>query len=119
MRHHILQRSSFRAITCAVILAGLTHLHDLEFFHRDLKLANVAESEGPCFKLIDFGSSTQVLAGQTMSAQKQKKMADDENARRKIMGMKTMEEERLEKLTPSQKAHTAAPEIATGKDMAA
>ena len=45
------------------VTLGLKHLHDKQFFHRDLKLENVAlKGEGPTavVRLIDFGSSTQV-----------------------------------------------------------
>lgn len=45
------------------VTVGLKHLHDKKFFHRDLKLENVAlKGEGLAaeVRLIDFGSSTQV-----------------------------------------------------------
>ena len=98
------------------IVMGLTHLHKLKFYHRDLKLENVAKIDDPMdpltgrLRLIDFGSSTQVHMGVTMSAAKKKRLEEEKAAQEKTR----IDKERATQVSKSQKAHTRAPEIVTG-----
>ena len=96
------------------ITEGLKHLHDQAFYHRDLKLENVSvQGTGmdATVKLIDFGSSTQVHQGVTMSAAKQRAKAEEAAKAGKVNA------ERLHHITKSQKAHTRAPEVVTGQSV--
>eukprot|EP01045_Picozoa_sp_COSAG04_P031322 COSAG04_NODE_5758_length_1501_cov_1.156919_1_plen_226_part_00 len=82
--------------------AGLYHLHSQQFYHRDLKVENVA-LKGDAVKLIDFGSSTGVGTGGTMSAK-----TDDAG---------TGADQRLKHIRLSQKVSTRAPEVVLGKKL--
>ena len=82
--------------------AGLYHLHSQQFYHRDLKVENVA-LKGDAIKLIDFGSSTGVGTGGTMSAK-----TDDAG---------TGADQRLKHIRLSQKVSTRAPEVVLGKQL--
>eukprot|EP01048_Picozoa_sp_COSAG05_P022933 COSAG05_NODE_4769_length_1380_cov_0.982826_1_plen_353_part_00 len=97
------------------MVKGLTHLHNRKFFHRDLRLENVAQIEDGSktgrMRLIDFGSSTQVYMGVTMSAAKKKRLEDAKAAAEKSK----LDQERAQQVVKSQKAHTRAPEIVTGQ----
>ena len=109
--------------------AGLAHLHQRNFYHRDLKLENVAVSEGNIVKLIDFGSSTSVAAGSTRSLPTDfyenpevywaylsalKSGDKDELARLDGGAVAT---ERTHVISLSQKAHTRAPEVVLGQSV--
>jgi serine/threonine protein kinase len=86
----------------------LAHLHQRKFYHRDLKLENVAVSEGNIVKLIDFGSSTSVAAGTTASATADEEEGGDGG---------TVATERTQVISQSQKAHTRAPEVVLGESV--
>jgi serine/threonine protein kinase len=92
--------------------AGLAHLHQRKFYHRDLKLENVAVITGPdgnpIVKLIDFGSSTSVAAGTTASATADEEDGGDGGA---------VATERIQVISLAQKAHTRAPEVALGQSV--
>jgi serine/threonine protein kinase len=92
--------------------AGLAHLHQRNFFHRDLKLENVAVSEDQVVKLIDLGSSTYYSHY-------------DSNGVMHRWGTSMVEyidggavaAERTQVISLSQKAHTRAPEVVLGHDV--
>jgi serine/threonine protein kinase len=96
------------ALTPHDMPAGLAHLHQRKFYHRDLKLENVAVSEGNVVKLIDFGSSTSVAAGTTASATADEEDGGDGGA---------AAEARTAVISISQKAHTRAPEVVLGQSV--
>eukprot|EP01046_Picozoa_sp_COSAG06_P032577 COSAG06_NODE_3268_length_5589_cov_69.631857_1_plen_98_part_10 len=89
-------------------MPGLTHLHQRKFYHRNLKLENVAVSEGQVVKLIDFGSSTSVAAGYAGSAEADEEEGGDGGA---------VATERTQVISLSQKAHTRAPEVVLGQSV--
>ena len=89
--------------------AGLAHLHQRKFYHRDLKLENVAVSDGQVVKLIDFGSSTSVAAGTTASATADEEEGGGDGG--------AVARERATVISLCQKAHTRAPELVLGQSV--
>ena len=88
--------------------AGLAHLHERKFYHRDLKLENVAVSEGNIVKLIDFCSSTSVAAGRLSNHAPPDEEDIDGGA---------VAQQRMQVISLSQKAHTRAPEVVLGQSV--
>ena len=101
--------SNQRLCTPRDMPAGLAHLHQRKFYHRDLKLENVAVSEGNIVKLIDFGSSTSVAAGTTASATADEEEGGGDGG--------AVAQERTQVISLSQKAHTRAPEVVLGQSV--
>eukprot|EP01046_Picozoa_sp_COSAG06_P073890 COSAG06_NODE_22327_length_727_cov_0.632166_1_plen_125_part_00 len=93
--------------------AGLAHLHQRKFYHRDLKLENVAVSEGQVVKLVDFGSSTSVAAGFRVSSIALGYYDDDEED----LDGGAVAQQRTHVISLSQKAHTLAPEVVLGQSV--
>jgi serine/threonine protein kinase len=92
-----------------VCLPGVYHLHRKKFYHRDLKLENVAIGEDGTVKLIDFGSSSSVDKGNTASATD----GEDEESADGGAAAKA----RIAVISISQKAHTRAPEVVLGRPL--
>jgi serine/threonine protein kinase len=96
---------------------GLKYLHDHSFYHRDLKLENVSikgEGMDAEVRLIDFGASTQVHQGSTMSATKQRQKAEEAKKKAEEEAKRTGKPIPEVVVTRSQRSHTRAPEVITG-----
>ena len=100
--------SNQRLCTPRDMPAGLAHLHQRKFYHRDLKLENVAVSEGNIVKLIDFCSSTSVAAGRLSNHAPPDEEDIDGGA---------VAQQRMQVISLSQKAHTRAPEVVLGQSV--
>jgi len=95
--------------------AGLAHLHQRKFYHRDLKLENVAVSEGNIVKLIDLA----VISSVPAAGKLRNTAATTEEEIAELYGMSVAEmnyADELRKMSKtviglSQKAHTRAPEV--------
>ena len=85
----------------ACVHAGVHHAHGRGFYHRDLKVENVARSKMGAVKLIRLGHSSGVFAGGTDAAVAD---TDDEILAREQWRMRLVN-----------KVSTRAPEVALGK----
>ena len=109
MRHPLASVSAGLTVCTRACLPGVYHLHKNKFYHRDLKLENVAITEDGTVKLIDFCCSTSVAEGNTASAtDRESEEGEDGGAAARA---------RIAKISISQKAHTRAPEVVLGRPM--